>query len=183
MNRGQAARSASNSHRGFLPRHLGSSAGGTGCLNRAPPSTSDDPSSAPPSPGYAPPRECNAPTPSSSNHPPTTPPPPVVLPVCAPRRESGQPKGPAWLDKVAFSRSDVGSIDQRPYRALSPYHPRDHLCLTAQNDAPDHLHEQATLVALGLTLAIITVAGNISLGRPTLPVPSGLRKTCRAWDA
>jgi hypothetical protein len=33
VNRGQAARSASNSHRGFLPRHLGSSAGGTGYLN------------------------------------------------------------------------------------------------------------------------------------------------------
>jgi hypothetical protein len=30
LNRGQAARSASSSHRGFLPRHLGSSAGGTG---------------------------------------------------------------------------------------------------------------------------------------------------------
>jgi hypothetical protein len=33
VNRGQAARSGSNSHRGFLPRHLGSSAGGTGYLN------------------------------------------------------------------------------------------------------------------------------------------------------
>ena len=32
-NRGQAARSASSSHRGFLPRHLGSFAGGTGKLN------------------------------------------------------------------------------------------------------------------------------------------------------
>lgn len=33
VNRGQAAHSASNSHRGLLPRHLGSSAGGTGYLN------------------------------------------------------------------------------------------------------------------------------------------------------
>src|SRR5215208_2586152 len=35
LNRGQAARSASSSHRGFLPRHLGSSAGGTGYLNNS----------------------------------------------------------------------------------------------------------------------------------------------------
>jgi hypothetical protein len=33
VNRGQAAFSASNSHRGFLPRHLGISAGGTGKLS------------------------------------------------------------------------------------------------------------------------------------------------------
>jgi hypothetical protein len=33
VNRGQGACSAPNSHRGFLPRHLGSSAGGTGYLN------------------------------------------------------------------------------------------------------------------------------------------------------
>ena len=32
-NRGQAARSISNSHRGFLPLHLGNSAGGTGKAN------------------------------------------------------------------------------------------------------------------------------------------------------
>jgi DNA modification methylase len=33
LNCGQAARSASSSHFGFLPRHLGSSAGGTGYVN------------------------------------------------------------------------------------------------------------------------------------------------------
>jgi hypothetical protein len=35
VNRGQAAHSASSSHRGFLPRHLGSSAGGTGKVNNS----------------------------------------------------------------------------------------------------------------------------------------------------
>ena len=35
VNRGQAAHSASSSHRGFLPRHPGSSAGGTGKVNNS----------------------------------------------------------------------------------------------------------------------------------------------------
>src|SRR5215218_8034386 len=35
VNRGQAAHSASSNHRGFLPRHLGSSAGGTGKINNS----------------------------------------------------------------------------------------------------------------------------------------------------
>src|SRR5215216_2003298 len=35
VNRGQAAHSASSNYRGFLPRHLGSSAGGTGKINNS----------------------------------------------------------------------------------------------------------------------------------------------------
>ena len=35
LNRGQAARSASSNHRGFLPRHLGNSAGGVGNVSNS----------------------------------------------------------------------------------------------------------------------------------------------------
>src|SRR5215207_5236808 len=66
-----------------------------------------------------------------------------VCPSASPAYQRRQPGSEGGVQPL-----DVGGVDQRPYRALGTYHPRDHLRLSARNDVADYFHHPPTLVAL-----------------------------------